>query len=159
MRHEDVCDTGISVTDSSSLVQVRRGPPCRRPACIKPAMLGGEVYTCWYSLQDHSFKHRSCWRVRDAVRRGGLGCCWTSLSTHAGLSVGARLKPAHYPGSSQLSSPESPGATSPAAREIQMFPVKSDGKSYKTLFCSKKGIKWRFTLCVPQTVFGFRLVQ
>lgn len=72
---------------------------------------------------------------------GGLRCCRRALPTYAGLSVGARLIPAHYPGPSQLSGTESPGATAPAAREIQMFPVKSDGKSYKTLICSKRGIK------------------
>lgn len=90
---------------------------------------------------------------------GGLGCCWTALPTKAGLSIGARLIPAHYPGPSQLSCTESPGATAPAVREIQMFPVKSDGKSYKTLICSKKGIKERFTLCAPQTVFCVHLAQ
>lgn len=72
---------------------------------------------------------------------GGLRCCRRALPTYAGLSVGARLIPAHYPGPSQLSGTESPGATAPAVREIQMFPVKSDGKSYKTLICSKRGIK------------------
>lgn len=69
-----------------------------------------------------------------------------------GGAIGARLIPAHYPGPSQLSGTESPGATAPAVRAIQMFPVKSDGKSYKTLICSKRGIKRRFTLGVPQTV-------
>lgn len=34
---------------------------------------------------------------------------------------------------------------------VQMFPVKSDGKSYKTLICSKRGMKRRFALRVPQT--------
>lgn len=85
----------------------------------------------------------TCKRWTDAMCshfwHGGLGCC---ISYQGRLVLGACLIPAHYPGPSQLSSSESPGATAPAAREIQMFPVNSDGKSYKTLICNKKeGIK------------------
>lgn len=84
---------------------------------------------------------------------GGLGRCCAALPTKAGLSIGARLIPAHYPGPSQLSSTESPGATAPVVREIQMFPVKSDGKSYKTLICTKKWNKVKvYTLCASNGI-------
>lgn len=68
--------------------------------------------------------------ARPPVASGPGRLLWseTPPPTCHGAAVGARLIPAHYPGPSQLSGAESPGATAPAVRAVQMFPVKSDGK-------------------------------
>jgi len=125
------------------------GPPCRRTDCMHWVVAATHTHT-------HARTHAHARRLRcGEVTRSRLyvqfsGESWSEKylfhNTHKSrrlarwsrmlpdgpscryAGLGARLKAAHYPGPSQLSSTESPGATSPAVREIQMFPVKSRRK-------------------------------